>query len=156
MARRRDRPRQHAGPVRRALAPQAARGLGAGGDRHRPRRWLPPAMRRFRTLRGRLTALALVAAVGAVAVLTIAFNVLLDRSLNADANSRVRSLATAAATTVAFESGRLRVHESVDDAAADRRVWIYQGTHAIERPPAVSHLQRAADALAGGAHVFDD
>jgi len=113
-------------------------------------------MRRFRTLRGRLTALALVAAVGAVAVLTIAFNVVLDRSLNADANSRARSLATAAATTVAFESGRLRVHESVDDAAVDRRVWIYQGTHAIERPPAVSQLQRAADALAGGAHVFDD
>jgi two-component system heavy metal sensor histidine kinase CusS len=113
-------------------------------------------MRRFRTLRGRLTALALLAALGAVAVLTTAFNVVLDRSLNADANGRARSLAAAAATTVTFENGRLRVHESVDDAAVDRRVWIYQGTRAIERPPAAADLQRTADALAGRAHLFDD
>jgi signal transduction histidine kinase len=113
-------------------------------------------MRRFHTLRGRLTALALLAALGAVAVLTIAFNVVLDRSLNADANGRARSLAQAAATTVAFENGRLRVHESVDDAAVDRRVWIYQGTHAIERPLASPELQRTADSLVGRTHVFDD
>jgi signal transduction histidine kinase len=113
-------------------------------------------MRRFRTLRGRLTALGLLAAFCAVAVLTVAFNVVLDRSLNADANSRARSLATAAATTVTTANGRLRVHESADDAVVDRRVWIYQGTRAIERPPASPDLQRTADALAGSAHVFDD
>jgi len=113
-------------------------------------------MRRFRTLRGRLTALAMVVAVAAVAVLTVAFNVVLDRSLNADANSRVRSLAAAAAATVGYENGVLRVHESVDDAVVDRRVWVYQGTRAIERPPATTDLQRTADALAGRAHVFDD
>jgi signal transduction histidine kinase len=113
-------------------------------------------MRRFRTLRGRLTALAMVVAVGAVAVLTLAFNVVLDRGLNADANDRVRSLASAAAATVGYQSGVLRVHESVDDAVVDRRVWIYQGTRAIERPPATAALQRTADALAGQAHLFDD
>ena len=75
-------------------------------------------MRRFRTLRGRLTALAMVVAVAAVAVLTVAFNVVLDRSLNADANGRVRSLAAAAAATVGYQHGRLRVHESVDDAVS--------------------------------------
>ena len=53
-------------------------------------------MKRFRTLRGRLTALGVLAALGAVAVLTVAFNVVLDRSLNADANNRARSLADAA------------------------------------------------------------
>jgi two-component system heavy metal sensor histidine kinase CusS len=113
-------------------------------------------MRRFRTLRGRLTALGLLAAVAAVAVLTVAFNVVLDRSLNADANGRVRSLAAAAASTVTYADGRLRVHESADDAAVDRRVWIYQGARAIERPPAAPDLQRTADSLAGSAHVFDD
>jgi len=113
-------------------------------------------MKRFHTLRGRLTALALLAALAAVAVLTVAFNVVLDRSLNADANSRARSLATAAVATVEFENGRLRVHEAVDDAILDRRVWIYDGTRAIERPPATPELQRAADALAGSARVFDD
>jgi signal transduction histidine kinase len=113
-------------------------------------------MRRFRTLRGRLTALGLLAALCAVGVLTVAFNVVLDRSLNADANSRARSLAAAAVTTVTYANGRLRVHESADDAAVDRRVWIYQGTRAVERPPAATGLQRAADALAGRAHVFHD
>ena len=113
-------------------------------------------MRRFDTLRGRLTALALLAALGAVTVLTIAFNVLLDRSLNADANSRARSLAAAAAATVGYENGQVRAHEAVDDALVDRRVWIYDGTRAVERAPASADVQRAADALAGSAHVFDD
>ena len=113
-------------------------------------------MRRFRTLRGRLTALGLLAALAAVAVLTVAFNVILDRSLNADANARARSLATAAAATVEYQNGHLLVHESVDDAIVDRRVWIYDGARAVERPPATAELQRTADALAGSAHVFDD
>ena len=108
---------------------------------------LPAAMRRFRTLRGRLTALGLLAALAAVAVLTVAFNVILDRSLNADANGRARSLATAAAATVEYENGHLRVHESVDDAIVDRRVWVYDG-HARHRAPArdgraAAHRRRA-------------
>jgi signal transduction histidine kinase len=113
-------------------------------------------MKRFRTLRGRLTALALLAALAAVAVLTVAFNVILDRSLNADADNRARSLATATAANVEYANGHLRVHEAVDDAIVDRRVWVYDGIRAIERPPATRELQRTADALAGSAHVFDD
>ena len=113
-------------------------------------------MRRFRTLRGRLTALALLAALGAVAVLTVAFNVVLDRSLDGDANSRVRALAVAAASTVSYEDGRLRVSETTDDAAVDRNVWIYQGTRPVERPSGSAALTRAADALAGRAHVFQN
>jgi signal transduction histidine kinase len=112
-------------------------------------------MRRFHTLRGRLTALALVAALAAVAVLTIAFNLVLDGSLESDANSQLRSLAAAASTTVAFENGKLRVRESPDDAAIDQ-VWIYEGTHAVERPVGSPELQRTADALAGQSRVFDD
>jgi signal transduction histidine kinase len=113
-------------------------------------------MRRFRTLRGRLTVLALVAALGAVAILTTAFNVLLERSLDADANSRLRSRAAAAATTVTHAGGRLRVRESANDAAVDRQVWTYEGMRALERPPAPPALQRVADSLAGRASVFED
>jgi signal transduction histidine kinase len=91
-----------------------------------------------------------------VAVLTVAFNVILERSLNADADNRARSLATATAANVEYANGHLRVHEAVDDAIVDRRVWVYDGTRAIERPPATPELQRSADALAGSAHVFDD
>src|SRR3954463_7556416 len=156
VARRRDRPRQHARPVRGAPAPQAARDRGTGHDRDLARGRLPAGLRRFHTLRGRLTALGLLAALAAVAVLTVAFNVILDRSLNADANARVRSLAAAAAATVDYKNGRLLVHESVDDAIVDRRVWIFDGARAVERPPATAELQRTAEALAGSAHVFDD
>jgi signal transduction histidine kinase len=112
-------------------------------------------MRRFTTLRGRLTALALLAALAAVAVLTVAFNVVLDRSLESDANSQLRSLAAAASTTVELENGRLALRESPDDAAIDE-VWIYDGARAIQRPPGSAELQRTADALAGESHVFDD
>jgi signal transduction histidine kinase len=113
-------------------------------------------MKGFRTLRGRLTTLALLAALAAVAVLTVAFNVILDRSLNTDADNRARSLATATAANVGYANGHLRVQDAVDDAIVDRRVWVYEGTRAIERPPATPALQRSADALAGSAHVFDD
>jgi signal transduction histidine kinase len=113
-------------------------------------------MRHFRTLRGRLTAVALLAALVGIAALTVVFNVVLTRSLDADANSRLRSLAAAAGTTVVHRRGHLRLRESPDDAALDQQVWIYEGTRAIERPPAIPELQRAADALAGQTNVFDD
>jgi hypothetical protein len=48
------------------------------------------------------------------------------------------------------------VQETAGDAILDRRVWDYEGTRAIERPPATADLQRTADSLAGSAHVFDD
>lgn len=113
-------------------------------------------MRRFKTLRGRLTALALVSAAAAIAVLTIAFNVLLDRSLDGDAQSRLRAKAAAAATTVVSRGGRLAVRESPDDAAVDRQVWIYDGALVLERPPAGAAVQHAADALVGRVRVFHD
>jgi signal transduction histidine kinase len=113
-------------------------------------------MRSFRTLRGRLTAVALLAALVGITALTVVFNVVLTRSLDADADSRLRSLAAAAGTTVVHRQGHLRLRESPDDAALDQQVWIYEGTRAIERPPAIPELQRAADALAGQTNVFDD
>jgi signal transduction histidine kinase len=111
---------------------------------------------RFRTLRGRLTAAALLVATIAIGSLTVAFNVLLAGSLSSDADSRLRAQAAAAATTVAVRNGRVKALEAPNDGAVDRRVWIYDGTRAIERPPAAADLQRAADALAGDANVFDD
>jgi signal transduction histidine kinase len=113
-------------------------------------------MSRFQTLRGRLTVVALLGAVAAIAVLTFAFNIVLSHRLDADANGRLRSQAAAASTTVSYEDGRLLVRESPDDAALDRHVWVYAGTRAIERPIAAPELQRAADALAGRQHIFDD
>jgi two-component system heavy metal sensor histidine kinase CusS len=106
-------------------------------------------MRHFRTLRGRLSALALLVAAIAVAALTIAFNVALDKSLDSDANGRLRSQAAAAATTVGSQGGRLKVRESPNDEAIDGSIWVYEGRSAVLRPPGDAQLQRAADALAG-------
>jgi signal transduction histidine kinase len=113
-------------------------------------------MSRFQTLRGRLTVVALLAAAAAIAVLTVAFNVVLSHRLDADANARLRSQAAAASSTIVRQNGGLVVRESPDDAALDRHVWVYAGTRALERPVAEPELQRAADALAGRRDVFDD
>jgi signal transduction histidine kinase len=110
----------------------------------------------FRTLRGRLSALALLVATIAVAALTVAFNVLLADSLDSDANGRLRSQAAAAATTVVSDHGRLRVREAPDDDAIDQTVWVYEGGRAVVRPPGNAELQRAADALAGGSKRLVD
>ncbi|MEA2419938.1 MAG: hypothetical protein QOE60_2144 [Thermoleophilaceae bacterium] len=109
-----------------------------------------------RSLRVRLTALAVLVAFLAIAVLTVAFNLVLDRSLDSDARGQLRSRAEAASTTVSVADGRVQVRESPGDQALDQRVWIYAGRRAVERPVAAPQLQRAADALAGANQVFYD
>jgi len=101
-------------------------------------------MKRIHTLRGRLTAIAFVVALVAITVLTVAFNLLLARSLDHDANHRLRTQAAAATTTVVERNGRLTLRESPDDAALDRQVWVYDGRRAIERPAASSATSPAA------------
>ncbi|MDX6700364.1 MAG: hypothetical protein QOF26_590 [Baekduia sp.] len=110
---------------------------------------------RFRTLRGRLTAAALLVAAVAIAALTVAFNLLLGATLSNDADTQLRTQAAAAATTLAVRNGHITALESPADGAVDRRVWVYEGTRAVERPPGDRELQQAADALAGERRVFD-
>jgi signal transduction histidine kinase len=107
-----------------------------------------------RTVRGRLTALAVLASALAIGLLTLVFNVVLDRSLSGDADRRLRAQAAAASTTVVQHGGRLVVRESADDGVVDRLVWVYQGARALERPPEGPTLQAAADRLARRAHAF--
>jgi two-component system, OmpR family, sensor kinase len=106
-------------------------------------------MSRF-SLRTRLTILVTVAAAITLAVLTAGFNVLLRSNLDADANRVLQARASAALEGVSVENGTLRVKESPDRAAPDTQVWIYSGSHAVERPSGPASLQRLADSLAGG------
>src|SRR3954467_6680975 len=106
-------------------------------------------MTRFRTLRGRLTAVAGIVALVTVVAPPGAFNLLLRSSLHRSADNSLRSQAAAASTTVSVAHGRVRLHESPGDAAVDRQVWIYQGHRAVERAAGNARLQRAADGLAG-------
>lgn len=105
-------------------------------------------MWRPRTLRTRVTALAVLAAAIVVALLVGIFNVVLEAALDRDLNRTLRSRTAAAATTTLVRAGRVRVRESPNDAAIDREVWIYDGRTTIVRPAGGAPLQRAADALA--------
>ncbi|MCU1594298.1 MAG: Histidine kinase [Frankiales bacterium] len=103
-----------------------------------------------RTLSGRLALSA--TAVGALAVLllTVAFSLLLERRLGAEAEDVLRSRTESAAATVSVGSGgRLVVADSEQDSALDAGVWIYEGSTAVERPAGASALQSVADSLVG-------
>jgi signal transduction histidine kinase len=111
-------------------------------------------MSRFRTLRGRLSALALLATTIAVAVLVLGFNLILGSTLRSDVESRLRTQAAAAATTVGTTPTGLTIRESPNDGALDERVWVFEGSRAIEHPQAHPAVARAARGLAGRTHEF--
>ncbi|MFE3852721.1 sensor histidine kinase [Streptomyces griseorubiginosus] len=105
-----------------------------------------------RTLRGRLSLVALTTAALLMTVLTVVFNTAMDRHLQHQADDELRSRAAAVATTVDTSGPRVRVLETVNDSLLDANVWIYTGTRLLEKPPSAaadSALTRAADRLAG-------
>lgn len=107
-------------------------------------------MRPFRTLRGRLASVALLVAMVLVAIVVVAFNLILVSNLDADLNTRLRSQAAAAATTVYTVGSELRVRESPNDEALDGKVWVFDSAgKAILSPRATLRLQAGARRLAG-------
>ncbi|MFD0035602.1 sensor histidine kinase [Streptomyces sp. NPDC127172] len=104
-----------------------------------------------RTLRGRLSLVALTTAALLMAVLTVAFNTVMDRHLQHQADDELRNRAAAVATTIDTSGPRVRVLETVNDHLLDANAWIYAGTRVLEQPPATtadSTLARAAGQLA--------
>ncbi|MFF1263269.1 MULTISPECIES: sensor histidine kinase [unclassified Streptomyces] len=104
-----------------------------------------------RTLRGRLSLVALTTAALLMAVLTVAFNTVMDRHLQHQADDELRNRAAAVATTIDTSGPRVRVLETVNDHLLDANAWIYAGTRVLEQPPATtadSALARAAGRLA--------
>src|SRR4051794_22978063 len=111
-------------------------------------------MKRLRTLRGRLTALALLATAIAVALLVLGFNLILAATLRGDAERRLRAQAAAASTTVHAVGDHLELDESPNDGAIDERVWIYERRRLLEGPGTTAEIDRAATSLAGGPSRF--
>jgi signal transduction histidine kinase len=112
-------------------------------------------MNRFRTLRGRLTAAAVLVTAVVIAILVLAFNILLEQSLNADVNSRLRTQAAAAATTLyVAKDGRLHVREAPDDQAVDARVWVFAGPRTVLKPHSPQVVEAAARELANRGHGY--
>ncbi|MEU6776932.1 HAMP domain-containing sensor histidine kinase [Streptomyces sp. NPDC046759] len=102
-----------------------------------------------RTLRGRLSLVALTTAALLMLALTIAFNTVARHRLQREADDELRTRAAAVATTVDTRRGRVRVLETSGDRLLDTNAWIYAGGRLLERPPAgAGKLTHAAGALA--------
>ncbi|MEV7976973.1 HAMP domain-containing sensor histidine kinase [Streptomyces sp. NPDC086519] len=101
-----------------------------------------------RTLRGRLSLVALTTAALLMAVLTAAFNIVLDRHLRHQVDAELGSRADAVATTVDTSGPRVRVLETVNDRLLDANVWIYSGTRLLEKPRATAAERTLTEAAA--------
>jgi signal transduction histidine kinase len=89
--------------------------------------------RRF-SLRTRLTLGAVAAAAIALAVLIVAFNIVLDTRLRSDADNVLRERATTVLRGLGTVNGRLSVAEAPDVGAVDTQTWIFAGGRALEQP----------------------
>src|SRR5205085_7547953 len=107
-------------------------------------------------LRGRLTAIVLVAATVTLAALVAGFNFALRASLHHDADQVLAGRAAAAIDAVKVANGRIQHVEAPDEAAVDARTWVFAGHRSLERPPAPPAVQRVAGALAGGPRRYVD
>ncbi|MFG2652043.1 sensor histidine kinase [Streptomyces sp. NPDC048436] len=107
-----------------------------------------------RTLRGRLSLVALTTATLVMTLLTIAFNAVAREHLRRQADDELRTRAAAVATTVDTGHSPVRVLETPNDQFLDTNVWIYDGARLLEQPPAPAHhLTRVAAELAAvGGH----
>jgi signal transduction histidine kinase len=103
-----------------------------------------------RDVRTRLLVVVLAALAVALAASTTAFNVILTKTGAADADALLRQRADSERSLLQVSDGHLRITEHGDDRLGDSRIWIFQGTKAIERPRARPETERAAVALANG------
>lgn len=116
---------------------------------------LRPALTTFlhrlapRTLRGRLSLVAVTTAALLTLVLTVAFNVVAQHRLQHQADDELRTRAAAVATTIDTAGTTVRIPETSNDALLDANVWIYADGRLLEEPPNAGPLTRVADALAG-------
>ncbi|MFG2367363.1 sensor histidine kinase [Streptomyces mirabilis] len=107
-------------------------------------RWWP------RTLRGRLSLVALTTATILMVILTVAFNTVVRRHLQHQADDELRTRAAAVAATVVTDGSRVRVLETPGEELLDTNVWIYSDGRLLEKPPsatATSPLTRATGRL---------
>ncbi|MFE9763783.1 sensor histidine kinase [Streptomyces sp. NPDC005808] len=117
----------------------------------------PPAVTEFasrwwpRTLRGRLSLVALTTATLLMVILTVAFNAVVRQHLQHQADDVLDTRAAAVAATVDTRGSQVRVLETPGEELLDTNVWIYAGDRLLEKPPsttATGTLTRAATRLA--------
>jgi signal transduction histidine kinase len=101
-----------------------------------------------RTLSGQLALVAVGATAVWVVLLTVLLNVFLSSQMRGQADDILRTRASAAAATVELDAGgRISVQEPPDDAVLDTGIWIFEGTHLLEKPKGSAELTPEALAL---------
>ncbi len=108
-----------------------------------------------RSLRARLTLLAVLVTAGFLLLLTVAFNVVLGRQLAGGADDLLRTRAEAAAATVDVAAdGTLRLREPVDGRSLEAGTWVYQGGTVLEGPSTDATAPRRVDELVDRGEVW--
>jgi signal transduction histidine kinase len=110
-----------------------------------------------RSVRARLLLAAVASLSVALVLLAVAFNLVLDHRLNAEADSLLRARAAAALSAVRVDAGHPVMPEAPDAAAPTNTVWVFDGQTPVELPHASAAVDRRARAMAaaptGGAEV---
>lgn len=107
--------------------------------------------RRPRTLRHRMSVLALAVIAGWLVLLAAGFDLVLSSRVDKQIEDELRVRAQAASATVHVRDGAVvGVRESATDSELDSSIWVYRATTAVSRPHlhGGADVQRAADALA--------
>ena len=107
------------------------------------------------TIRRRLLVAVVAIVALAVAVLVVAFNLVLDRTLDRDARDLVRTRALAELAFVRVQNGRVDAAEAPDGVAPDTAVWVFSRGRALEAARAGADVTRAARSLQGRPAGFD-
>jgi signal transduction histidine kinase len=112
---------------------------------------------RVRTLRTRVSLLALAVITAWLLILATGLSFVLVSRLNRQVDDGLQVRAQAASATVVVRGGQpVGVGESATDSELDSSIWVYRTGTAISRPPVAAALQRVADELAGTpAHFVD-
>ena len=108
-------------------------------------------MKRPHTLRGRLFLAVVLSVVAALAVMTLVFNLLLSRSLSADADRTARARAQAEVAAFDVTTALQRPH-----IEAEGQTWIFIDGQPVEQPHVNSVVDAAAHMLVAGTGGFAD
>jgi signal transduction histidine kinase len=110
-----------------------------------------------RDLRGRVTLASVGVLAGGLLALSVLINVLLARSLDADAAKVLRERAAAQRAALDVDRHGVRTDEHADDAVLDELSWVFSPTAELERPRVAAPVEAAAVRLAGrGGSGFAD
>jgi signal transduction histidine kinase len=115
--------------------------------------WSAPSRRR--TLRGRVSLVAVGVIAGWLIVLAIGLDITVSKRLDHQIDDTLRIRAQAASAIVEISHGELvAVHESNTDSELDSGIWVFAGRRVLATPHTAVRTAHTARALAGGSGGF--